>query len=382
MIIVYEPFCVGWNHVPVNSDFLLIISERFPNDEIVFIGEKEHIQHVKEKNDIQSDLINYKNIDVIEPSMGKIKSILNERKNIIQIAKEYKNKAALFFILNSHPHTMFFAKRYFDESIPIIFLLHGNLEELKRKKRFYQLGYWIKPAFLYKKKRKNMKFIVLGESIRNNVLKYIDFIKDDLIAVPHPYSMYEVKDGFKRNNNAKTVFGMIGSFSQAKRSELIFKLEERIRDLSIPNVEFLLVGADDQNGFPCNTNVRILGEGNRKLSDAEYNSGIEMLDYVLFFWPNDSYLMTASGAVHDAIAHRKPIISIRTPYLTWIFENIGQIGYLCNDFDELVRVVTQISKGEMKEDINAFLNNYDKAAAFFSKDNVSNIMNDYNVWMI
>ena len=381
MIVVYEPFCKGLNHVPINSDFLIIISERFSNEEIIFIADNNHIENVKEKLGKKSHLINYQCIDIFDPSQGKIKSILNERKNMLHIAKTFGNKIRLFFVLNSHPHSMFFAKKYFQESIPIIFLLHGNLEELKRKKRFYQLGYWIKPAFLYKRHRKNMKFMVLGDSIKNNVLKYIPFLSENLFTVPHPYSMFESIQPIK-SDRSKIVLGMIGSFSPEKRSELVFKLEERIRLHNISNVEFLLVGADDHNGFQHNENVKILGEGNKKLSNTEYNAGIEMLDFILFFWPSDSYQMTASGAVHDAIAHKKPIISIRNSYLTWVFDKIGNVGFLCDDFDELVNVVIQISAGTLNDKLAEFYKNFDNAKSFFSRENVSNIMNKNNLWMI
>lgn len=380
MIVVYEPFCVGLNHVPINSDFLLIISKEFPKESIVFLADKNHINNVQQKICISTNII-YQPINIIEPRNGKLKSIFNERKNIIQILKKYKKEMNLFFILNSHPHTMFFAKKYTNKKIPIIFVLHGNLEELKRKKRFYQLGYWIKPAFVYKKNRSNMKFIVLGESIKKNVLKYLDFINKDLIAVPHPYNMYE-NNIVATKDNSKIVLGMIGSFSPEKRSELIFSLEERIRKLGITNIDYLLVGADDKNGFPNGTNIKILGNGDKKLGDKEYNLGIEQLDYILFFWPNDSYMMTASGAIHDAIAHRKPIISIRNAYLTWVFEEVGDLGFLCNDFDELVETVEKISKGELEKQKAQFSSNYIRAEKYFSRDNVARIMNINNIWMI
>ena len=381
MIVVYEPFCIGLNHVPINSDFLIIIAEHFSDDEIVFIADNNHIKNVKEKMGDKSHLITCHSIEIIDPSKGKIKSILNERKNMIQIAKKFGNKMRLFFLLNSHPHSMYFAKKHIPESIPIIFLLHGNLEELKRKKKIYQLGYWIKPVFRYKSSRKNVKFIVLGDSIRENVLKYCPFLSESLIAVPHPYSMYERVQPIK-SDRSKIVFGMIGSFSPEKRSELIFSLEEQVREHNISNVEFLLVGADDHNGFLHNEHVKILGDGNKKLSNDDYNSGIEQLDFVLFFWPSDSYTMTASGAVHDAIAHNKPIISIRNSYLTWVFDKIGDVGFLCENFDELVNIVIQISTGKLNDKLAAFYKNYENAESFFSRENVSNIMNNNKVWMI
>ncbi len=276
---------------------------------------------------------------------------------------------------------MFFVKKYTPKKIPIIFMLHGNLEELRKKKKIYHAGYWIKPAFFYKRKRENQKFLVLGESIRTEVLKYINFIKNDLISIPHPYQMISTK--IEKKLSPKIVMGMIGSFSNEKRSELIYELENRIKQERIQNLELLLVGATQNNlETHAETNVKIWGNGTNKLDEKEYNSGIKLLDYILFFWPNDSYKMTASGAVLDAIAHRKPIIAIKTSYLQWVFETVGDIGFLCETFEELVDIVIRISKKELKNQLDLFSQNFNKAQLFFSRENVKEIMNKKDVWMI
>ncbi|WP_022932667.1 hypothetical protein [Treponema bryantii] len=88
MIVVYEPFCKGWNHVPINSDLILIISERFPNDEIFFYGEQDHLKHVRDRINNPSLLINYCNIDIVNISQGRINSVINERKNCSGQAKK------------------------------------------------------------------------------------------------------------------------------------------------------------------------------------------------------------------------------------------------------------------------------------------------------
>lgn len=379
MIVVYEPFSTNLNHIPVNSEFLNIIGEKFPDKKIAFYGEAKHIENVMAN--VNHGNIVSQDIRIIEPMISKVKALINEWRNVLFLSKTYKNKMELLIILNSHPHTMYYVKRYIPENVPVIFILHGNIEELKRRKYFYQLGFWVKPAFRYKKNRKNMKYIVLGDSIKSNLLTYVGYIRNNLVAVPHPYSLYEVPTKCISETSAITM-GMIGSFSTGKRSELIFELEDRLKKRNVNNIKFLLVGSGDKNMFPVGTSVKFFGNGNNKLSEEDFNHGIEKLDYILFFWSRNSYKMTASGAVCDAIVHNKPIISIRNDYLTWVFSEVGDLGFLCENMDEIEDVVLGIAKGEFITKLNEISENFDRAKKFFSRDNVARIMDEKNVWMI
>lgn len=380
MIVVYEPFSTGLNHIPVNSEFITIVSKRFSSEEIIFHGEKNHIHKVAEHiKGVQN--VKFEEMTIVEPAQGKIKTLINEEHNIKALSKKYKGMIKLLVILNSHPHTMFLVKKFFNEKIPVIFIIHGNIEELTRKKRLYQMGFWIKPAFYYKHARKNTKYVVLGTSIKENLLKYVECIGDNLVAVPHPYSFKKVI--CRENRKEKTIvnMGIIGSLSPEKRSELIFELERRLKERKVNNIHLLIVGAGDICELPDDTTVTFVGNGIDKLSDEDYNTGIQSLDYILFFWPRYSYKLTASGALCDAILHEKPIISIENDYLKWVFEEVGDLGFLCNSINEMEEIVYRISRGELKETTDGFSKNFEKARIFFSQENVGKILEEKNVWM-
>ena len=80
MIVAYEPFSTNLNHVPVNSEFLSILATSFPNSRIMFYGEKTHLEHVR--MNVKSSNVVYKAIKVIEPAQGKIRAVMNEKKNV------------------------------------------------------------------------------------------------------------------------------------------------------------------------------------------------------------------------------------------------------------------------------------------------------------
>ena len=47
--------------------------------------------------------------------------------------------------------------------------------------------------------------------------------------------------------------------------------------------------------------------------------------------------LSASGALLDAITWLKPIIANRIPFVANLFERYGDIGYLCDDPDQMVQ---------------------------------------------
>jgi hypothetical protein len=67
-----------------------------------------------------------------------------------------------------------------------------------------------------------------------------------------------------------------------------------------------------------------------------------MVDYAVFFYPADSYRLTASGAFFDALAFAKPLIAIRNPFFEHYFSRFGDIGYLCDDYAEVKKMVSDI----------------------------------------
>ena len=76
-----------------------------------------------------------------------------------------------------------------------------------------------------------------------------------------------------------------------------------------------------------------MGEG--MCSRESFDKHVSELDYILFFYPVDSYRLTASGAIYDAIMQEIPIISIKNEYFTYLFDKYGRFGYLFDNVDNI-----------------------------------------------
>ena len=108
------------------------------------------------------------------------------------------------------------------------------------------------------------------------------------------------------------------------------------------------------------------------LSDTEFNLEITSLDIALFFYPENSYKLTASGAVFDAINHMKILIVLENDYFIYLFNKCGRLGYLCTNIDQMYVCLKSVINcdNSTKDDFSLFYKNILKARELFSYRNL------------
>ena len=88
-------------------------------------------------------------------------------------------------------------------------------------------------------------------------------------------------------------------------------------------------------------NMRTLEERDILISNATYS---------IYTYSLNSYKLIASGAFLDAINFEKPMIAIKNDYMNYYFEKYGNLGYLCDSYEELKdRIIYLINNFPAKE---------------------------------
>lgn len=375
MVIMYESYARNWEHVPFNSDFLKIVKRCFNNEKIRFIGDEEHLNHVKERTLEKG--VEYRPIKIVDYSM-KISALFQEYRNLKNIRKNHSTSTELI-LTNSHPHTMMFVKWLF-AGAPVTFVVHGSIEELTRKKYPWQLGFYNKIAFNYKRTQNNFKYIVLGESIKKNLLCFVPKIKN-VYSIPHPMTLgNEYRSEYIPKQCYK--IGTIGSGSISKGSHKLFEIEKVLNEGDISNVFLYHVGSYTDVAVPEHTQVTICGGGTEKLNAEDFEKNIKALDIILFLFGSDTYKLTASGALADAIRFSKPVIAIKNDYFSWVFEQCGNLGFLGKDLEDVVSYILKLSGSE--EEYKKFVNEFEQASKnakkYFSIDNIIDEIQKKGIW--
>ena len=84
-----------------------------------------------------------------------------------------------------------------------------------------------------------------------------------------------------------------------------------------------------------------LNSTNRLLPFEIYNSYVQSMDVMLLLYDTNSYKLTASGAILEAIWNEKPIIALKNAYFEYLFNKFGDLGVLCNDLTSLIQVINK-----------------------------------------
>lgn len=198
-------------------------------------------------------------------------------------------------------------------------------------------------------------FSVMGKAIKDNLSKIIDQDKiDHFICVDHPYIF--LKEITPVMQNKVIEIGTAGAINEIKGLNLLVKLWQGIPVTLKDKVNFSITGVIfGDREYLAGIGIDIPAKKGT-LPRSEYDERISKLDYLLFLYPTDSYRVTASGAIMDAIAYQKPILSLRNDYFQYLFDTFGEFGYLFDNMEQMKqKIETIVQNNERLEiDFNSF----------------------------
>jgi hypothetical protein len=364
-VIVVEPQCKNVEHLVFNSSVLLMLRNIFPHDAITLYAENEHIQYLRERVAIKSFGFE------LPRGTGHILTVKKILFDLFLTLKIKKQKPDYVICLSVTPFTVLFSKLLIYKAI-ILFFYHGVLESLYSRFYPYNYVYWLKPALLIK--NSNCVNIVLGNNIKVALQRLLPCLKNiEVLDHPYPPCSDHIQDSFP----AEIHIAAVGFSAIEKGSDKIFELEEKLADYT-STIQLFYIGNiknDKRMSIPPNTKITIYG-GDSPLPPDEFNTHIDTMHYCIFFYPPNSYRLTASGAIFDALTHLKPVIALRNSYFEYIFNKIGDIGYLCETVDEMAEIIKKIS---MKKDIAQYWKqqeNISKGLKYFSPEFLESRLRD------
>ena len=229
----------------------------------------------------------------------------------------------------------------------IIFVFHGELEFLISKVSYVKTSGWYKKcmqwSFRYLFGKSPAYVMVLGDSIKSNLLKLYPNLSGRVLSICHPYLLTDVTAPVKYDKQVGHVvrIGTVGTMKESKGLKEYIELASSLKDLlDEEKLELYSVGRVYSGTIQLPKDIHWIGwkEG---LPREEFDVQIEKLDYLLYLYPVDSYKFTASGAILDAVKLRKPIIALHNDYFDYLIGNcpIGYMGHCIKDLEQVIRQV-------------------------------------------
>lgn len=348
MILIFEPQCIGFEHAEFNAAFIAVL-KKSSDDEILFIAEKEHVKHVENLLG-STERINFKEIEVPpkeQSNMSRFSQEFGLTKKIFYLADSIGCNQIIFASIKSP--SLIAAKYYLRKfkNIKVLIVPHSIIDSINKIPLSRDIIFWFNFWFRFFN-TPQLKYLLLGKTIKDELVKELPKMEKYLEYIDHPwlFKNYEIDDN---QFGKKIVFGFLGVGYRKKGIEDFIKLSEDIKEeYGEDRAKFILVGHIPENDFKIEDNFHITSS-KTPLNQEDYNKYLEKINYALFFHKAEDYRFTASGAFFDAISHINPIIAIKNPFLKYYFNLMGDIGYLCENYDEMRDTIFNIIKNPPKE---------------------------------
>ncbi len=347
-IVVCEPLCWGEEHAEINSSILLSLREAWPHARILFLAELTHcaaIKQVLSDYNCANDIVDMEAISIADRGLSNSQRIKIDWKVVAKIYQhDFYQQASHILFLSASSGIIFATKFQHRKKVKNWIVMHGGVDDLRKKRiRFFKPFYY--GNALHLNNQADVQYLLLGKYIEENLFKIAPKLAQYAKVLEHP-GIFSDTVALEENNAGlhSPCFGSIGVVSRWKNSGAFLDLAESIHQKGLIQAKFCFVGAlmetDLANRIKYSSTVEPMPQKvGAFLSRSQINNAIENLDYAVFLYEPDSYVLKASGAIIDAFRFAKPVIAIRSAMAESFFDTYGDIGYLCSDQEELKNTI-------------------------------------------
>jgi hypothetical protein len=379
VILLVEPQCRGGEHVEVNAALLLTARHAFPDHPVTFLAEESHLAAVRlrlaDQPGCRFDTIRIPPRTLSEPRR------LRQDAALVRQLLDYgrKERVSDLFLCSATSASIYALKWYglFGAGPRITVVLHRNLASLASSGSCRPWHYPFQVGFaLGCAGGRNLRYLVYGDFIRERAGRLMPRLLPRLMAIDHPYVFPSA--GATPSEQGTVTFGFLGTARFDKGADLFFRLSEDIAPspsstAGDSQARFIVVGHlwDQRLSEVVPAGVEVASKDGAMVSRSEYEELAASLDYAVFCGQAEPYNYFASGALLDAFAFCKPLISLRTPMTEYCFQQMGDIGYLCDSYEELAGVVRSLLKAPRPVRYRSQCDNIRKNRAIFSPETVA-----------
>lgn len=356
-LIIVEPQCKGNTHVPFNSALLATAIEAFPRDQFSFVAERKHLDLVHNAliihNKPENSII-WIDLAAIEKDPNNKRTWRTHKHLFSRILTYAQESNSDYIIFSSIDGMGLVLLKYLMFVFPIKFrvvcILHSVMTKLACSPISLKTQIFRK-ALSLGNKRKNIKFVVLASSIYDYIIDILPELFPYIEQLEHPYLFEKIQSTNKLVLSGHSLkFGFIGSDSIGKGYDLFLQLAQnstqRCSMYGLENPKFFAIG-NTLRKFPKLEFLELQLSSQPLLSDA-YNDYVSQMDYLVFPYSKAHYTLTASGAILDSFNSMKPCIVLRTPLFEHYFERMGDIGYMCNNLEEMSDIILDLVSNRPK----------------------------------
>lgn len=352
-VVVVEPQFKGAVHASFNAGLLLTAHLAFPQAPIVFLGDRDQVRWVRDAlGHLAPDAAPEVEWGVIQVPgalrrLGRIRRTLAEVGGFLRALGRARRRHARLVLFCSLPRIgavtlVLFARRICPRTV-VLAVVHDvggllpSVSDLRTAAaRLYHRVLRLAPPA-------NLR-LVAPTALAHRELAAVDPALARLftpLPLPYPWRRCESPADLRPRAGGALRFGLIGAGSP-DRLEPFCRVA---RDLKrrFPEARFVLVGHLTEAARDLGEQIAILDDAPEEpLPLDRLARSIDALDYAVWIGTSETYRWRLSASFLDALSHVKPSLALETPYSSFMFETMGDIGYLCADPDDLTATAERL----------------------------------------
>ena len=336
-------------HVPFNAGVVELIRLAYPDDEIAFFGEHEHVEQVrKQVGPLIASSVAWKAIVLCSRQTNYFIRLVSDIKNLNYVLRQLPHNATGRLVFTAADSSLIIAMKFMKRlgflNIRVQAFLHGNLKSgiIGRRHRHPLRRFQEMKTALTLFGGSSIKFLLLEEGIREQILKRLPSLAGNIEVLEHPLPPNEGREG--RHRLSRPIrFGFLGWATEMKGFPAFVNLAAAISKKYPGQAEFHVIGrlASVASSKP-EMEFLATKPGFERLSREDFTELIKQLHFIVMPYHLDYYELSPSGTLLDSIAWEIPIIATKLPIFKRVFETYGDVGYLFGDQKELMAVVANL----------------------------------------
>jgi hypothetical protein len=351
-IVLCEPQCWGFEHASFNAALLQTVLIAYPGAALVFMGEADHLACVREALDRAScplhGRVRWQEVEIPLRTVGGWRRLRSESvwcRRVLSVARDPQVNA---LVICSITETGLLVLKGMLQThripVPVLVTIHGILASVEGSgpRRPWNWATHLRQVLRLPHPRQ-LTYLALSDSIRVAVSEAMPGVVSHFRAVDPPYFMPSVANAFMPG--AMIRFGHFGvARDHEKNFGLFAQLAEEVgRCFDPPLGEFWAVGfLDPSAGNVTAREASVKGLSRAPLSAEEYAWRAQSIAYAVGLANPLHYRLVVNASFLDALCYLKPGIYLRNPYIEYYFNRLGDIGYLCDSYDQVRDVVFSV----------------------------------------
>lgn len=357
-ILAIEFYCRGQSHVPFNLGYLATLRAAYPDKEINFYAEKNHIEALKANGVASLDVslhIAPTHVSITNPDSSLYARELSAYRCIsFMLAAIKRYDASFVATFGVTPDLLRAIRRKWTKNYPHLdIVLHAPLMFLDQWRSKNPMRRFLDfPSEMSKRMAPNVRFVTLESAIRDKLIERMPQRLSDTIVLEHPVNtnlQLTSTQNCERKSPTSFRVGFLGVASEAKGFSMFLELANLYASDTMTFHAIGRAGADwSDNKGSCLTTK----PAKEMISREEFLIALKSLNIVVLPLEKQFYDWISSGTLLDCIEHNIPVIISTNNIIKDIEKRFGMIGIVC----------------EKKEDFFSFFKNSPVAVIENMKD--------------